>query len=309
MRKPRALRAGDRVAVVAPASAFKRDEFDAGVSELASLGFEPVYDESVFRREWYVAGTADLRANAIAAAWRDPSIAAVIGVRGGYGSVQVLPQLDPALARESRKAFIGYSDLTSLLIFLIQKSQLVAFHGPMLAGRLGKGAEGYDRASFLNALTRCEPLGELAPAGLETVNRGEARGIVVGGTLTQIVSSLGTPFAFDPPAGHILFVDEVNERPYRLDRMMTQLRLSGILGRAAAVVFGELPSCDEPGGEPGARVVVADLMRDFPGPVLFGLPSGHTIGPAITLPMGVAGHVIADGAPRLIIEEAAVTRD
>ena len=306
MLKPRALVSGDRLAVVAPASAFKREEFDRGIAEIRSLGFEPVYDETVFARCRYVAGSAELRAAAIHAAWRDPSIAGLIGVRGGYGSAQVLPLLDKAEARRAGKPFVGYSDLTAILTFLTLNCEMAAFHGPMLAGRLARGAEGYDRASFLGALTRREPMGELAPAGLETIRPGEARGTLYGGTITQLLASLATPFAFDPPPRCILFLDEVAERPYRLDRMITQLRQSGLLARAAAVVLGELPRCDEPSGDPTARVVMTDLFRDFPGPVLIGFPSGHTVGPAMTLPFGVSCRVVGDAHPRLVIEESAV---
>ena len=118
MKKPRALRSGDRLAVVAPASAFKREDFDRGIAELRQLGFEPVYDESVFARQGYLAGSAATRARALQAAWCDPTVAGIIGVRGGYGSAQVLPLLDPHEAARSAKAFIGYSDLTALLTFL-----------------------------------------------------------------------------------------------------------------------------------------------------------------------------------------------
>jgi muramoyltetrapeptide carboxypeptidase len=176
----------------------------------------------------------------------------------------------------------------------------------MLAGRLSRGAEGYDERSFLRALTAPEPLGELGAPSLETIREGEAIGPLVGGTLTQIVTSLGTPFAFDPPAGHVLFLDEVGERPYRLDRMVTQLRQAGLLARAGAIVIGELPGCDEPSGDPNGRTVMADLFHDFPGPVLLGFPSGHTTGPAVTLPLGVSCRVVADHHPRLVIEESAV---
>ena len=306
MIKPRALAPGDRIAVVAPASAFKRDEFDRGIEELRRLGFDPVYDETVFDRQRYVAGAAHTRAEAIRRAWTDPSIAAVIGVRGGYGSAQVLPLLNPDTARASAKPFIGYSDVTSVLTFLTMTCGMVAFHGPMLAGRLGRGEAGYDRASFLTALTSAQPLGEMTAPELETIRPGEASGPLFGGTMTQLLSSLATPYAFDPPQGSLLFLEDVGERPYRLDRMMTQFQQAGILGRAAGIVLGELPDCDEPGGDPTARAVIADLLRDFHGPVLIGFPSGHTTGPAMTLPLGVRARVVADARPRLVIEEAAV---
>ncbi|HWF83907.1 MAG TPA: LD-carboxypeptidase [Vicinamibacterales bacterium] len=306
MIKPRALQPGDRLAVVAPASPFSRVEFDAGVEEIRRLGFVPVHDDSVFARQRYVAGPAELRAAAIHAAWRDPSIAGVIGVRGGYGSAQLLPLLDREEARRARKPFVGYSDLTAILTFLTIDCGVVAFHGPMLAGRLGRGVNGYDRESLLNAVCRREPMGELPAPALESIRSGEAAGPLLGGTLTQLLASLATPFAFDPPKGHVLFLDEIGERPYRLDRMVTQWRQAGLLSRASAVVIGELPKCDEPTGEPSARAVMADLFQDFPGPVLIGFPSGHTVGPATTLPFGVACRVVGGGKPKLVIEESAV---
>ena len=306
MVKARALQVGDRLAIVAPASPFSRDEFDEGLAELRRLGFEPVYDPSVFALRGYVAGEPAVRAAALQAAWRDPSIAGLIAVRGGYGSVQLLPLLDPADVRRARKPFVGYSDLTSLLMFVTLGCGLVSFHGPTLAGRLSQGASGYDRDSFLKALCGREPIGELASPEMEIVRAGEVRGPLLGGTMTQLLGSLGTPFAFDPPPGYVLFLDEIAERPYRLDRMVTQLRQSGLLARASAVVVGELPKCDEPSGGPTARAVMADLLAGFDGPVVIGFPSGHTTGPAITLPFGVDCRVIAEGRPRLVIEEAAV---
>lgn len=307
MRKPRALVPGDRLAVVAPASAFDREQFDAGIDELRALGFDPVYDETIFARQRYLAGPAALRAAALNAAWSDPSVAGIIAVRGGYGSAQVLPLLDRALAGRSAKVLVGYSDVTALLTFHTLGCGVVSFHGPMLVGRLGRREAGYDRDSFLRALSRPEPLGELRPEGLETIRPGEAAGPLLGGTLTQLLASLGTPFAFEPPDGCVLLLEDVAERPYRLDRMLTQARQAGWLARARAVVIGQLPQCDEPGGDVTARAVVGDLFADFPGPVVFGFPTGHTIGPAMTLPLGVTCRVIADTHPRIVIEEAAVS--
>ena len=307
MRKPRALKPGDRIAVVAPASAFARAEFDAGVSELRSLGFDPVYEDSVFERRAYAAGSAATRAAAFARAWRDPDIAALIAVRGGYGSVHLLPLLGESLLLGEPKAFIGYSDNTSLLSWLTLIGGIVSFHGPMLEGRLARGEAGYDRTTFIRCLCRPEPADEISHPQVEVLHSGEAAGLLIGGTLTQLCASLGTPYAFDPPAGCVLFLDEVAERPYRLDRMLTQLYLSGILSRASALVFGELPRCDEPGGSPTAREVVEELTRGFRGPILYGLPSGHTAGPTLTLPFGVRARVLTAPRPSLVIEEAAVT--
>jgi muramoyltetrapeptide carboxypeptidase len=305
MLTPRALRPGDRIAVVSPASPFDRATFDQGLGEIRALGFEPVYDESVFARRAYVSGAPELRADAIRRAWRDDRVAALIAVRGGYGSAQLLPLLDPEEARRAAKPFIGYSDMTALLMFLTLRCGVVSFHGPMLDRRLSAGADGYDRETFCRALSTASPMGALTAPGLVTLRRGEASGMLLGGTMALLLASLGTPFAFDPPAGYVLFLDEVGERPYRLDRQLTQFRQAGLLDRASAIVVGELPRCDEPSGITG-RQVMADLLSSFHGPVLFGFPSGHTVGPTMTLPFGVRCRVVAGDEPSLIIEEAAV---
>lgn len=303
--KPRRLRSGDRIALVAPASPFKREELDAGVAELARLGFEATYDDRVFARRRYVAGDPEVRASALHDAWNDPSVSGLIAMRGGYGSAQVLPLLDPAVMRNAAKVFVGYSDVTTLLWFHFRHG-LVSFHGPMIERRLAAGEGAYHRDSFLRAVQDPSPLGELRPPQLEALKPGEAEGVLVGGTLTQMTTSLGTPWAFDPPEGCLLFVEDVGERPYRIDRMLTQLAHAGILARVSGLIIGELPSCDEPGGEPCIRDVLIDFFEHFPGPVLFGFPSGHASGPTWTLPFGVRSRIVT-APPTLIVEEAAVS--
>src|SRR5688572_21042446 len=229
MLKPRRLLPGDKVAIVAPASSFLREEFDKGVAEIQRLGFEPVFEESVFAQHGgYLSGDGKVRAHAFLNAWRDPSVRALIAVRGGYGSVHLLPFLEKEDLTKEPKAFIGYSDLTTVLTYLTGRCGIVSFHGPMLDRRLGSGIDAYDRDSFVGALTRAEPLGELRVSQLETFRKGEAVGPLMGGTLVQLIASLGTPYAFDPPEGHVLFLEDVGERPFRIDCMMTQLRLVGI---------------------------------------------------------------------------------
>ena len=303
--KPRAVRPGARIAIVSPASPFTREEFDRGVEELRRLGYEPTYDEDVFAREGYLSGAADVRAAAFSRAWSDPSVAALIAVRGGYGSVQMLPLLDADVIRRTPKLFIGYSDNTSILSWLTCQCGITALHGPMLEGRLAKGAGGYDEASFVGLLRNGAGL-TLSPDGVGVVRGGEAAGPLFGGTMTQLTASLGTPYAFDPPAGCVLLLEEVNERPYRLDRMLMQLRLSGILSRARALVFAEMRGCDEAGGQPGALDVIRTFARDFEGPVITGFPSGHTTGPCWTLPLGVRVRVVTAPLASVVVEESPV---
>jgi muramoyltetrapeptide carboxypeptidase len=254
-----------------PASAFKPEDLEAGVRELQRLGFEAVYDERDLRASVVRGGPAAVRARVLREAWRDPSVAALLAVRGGYGSQQLLPLLEPEVMRHAAKLLIGYSDITALLCWSCAHG-VVSLHGPMIEGRLSSGPAAYDEASFLRATMVAEPMGELAPAGLEAFAPGEASGMVVGGTLAQLVSLLGTPWAFDVPRGAILFLEDVGERPYRIHRMLTQLAQSGMLARAGALVFGEFPRCDEPGGEPRSRTCCASSRAGSRAPCCSAFP-------------------------------------
>jgi muramoyltetrapeptide carboxypeptidase len=305
--KPRAVRPGDRVAIVAPASPFSRDELDRGVAELRQLGYDAVYEESIFDEALFTSGSAETRAAAFRRAWADPEIAALIAVRGGYGSVQLLPLFDFWRPQEMPKLFIAYSDNTSLLSWLTCQCATAALHGPMLERRLAYGETGYDRMSLLK-LMQGEGEGlELEPVGLGVVRKGEAVGPLFGGTITQLVGSLGTPFAFDPPPGSILFLEDVNERPYRIDRMLTQLAQSGILRRAVALVFGEMRGCQDDRGGPSVHDVIQTVAASFSGPVLAGFPSGHTTGPCWTLPLGVRTRIRTTPRTAVVIEESPVS--
>jgi len=309
LRKVRPAGPGSRIGLVAPASPFNQADFEKGLEELRRLGFVPVFDERLFERRGYIAGDAASRTRQLTDFWRRADVDAVMAVRGGYGSLQMLPLLTPAdteLAREARMPFVGYSDVTSLHVWLNTHVGMVSIHGPMIDRRLSDGVAAYDPASFVGSL-RPEPLGELRPDSVEVLKAGEAAGPLFGGTLTQVLASMGTPWAFDPPAGHVLFIDEVGERPYRLDRMLVQLMQTGILARASAVVCGQMPRCDEADATVTARATVADVLSGFPGPILFGFPSGHTTTQLVTLTFGVHARVLAGaGRPGLAIEESPV---
>ncbi len=306
LRRPPALRQGDVVALVAPASPFETDAFDAGVAELAVLGFNPEWHHDLFARRGYVAGAVATRAAGFLRAWQDPRVTAVFGVRGGYGSAQIVSSLDAGTIRATPKAFVGYSDLTTLLTWLVGHCGVIAFHGPTVAGRLGRGADGYDRTSLLAALTVAAPMGELILDGAETLVAGETTGRLLGGTLTQLAAAAGTPYGLTPWDDTILLLEDVGERPYRLDRLVQQVRDAGMLRRVRGLLLGTFPRCDEPGGAVTGRQVLADLFAGFPGPVVFGARTGHVDGPALTLPLGVQARLVTGGTPRLMIEEAAV---
>jgi muramoyltetrapeptide carboxypeptidase len=304
VKRLRRLHPGDRVALVAPASSFPHEELAAGVAELTRLGFEPVFDDTILDKDRFVAGSVETRVKAIMNAWQDDSVAALIAMRGGYGSAQLLPFLDPDILVDGRKALIGYSDVTALLALYLRHG-LVAIHGPMIDRRIAKGPSAYDETSFRAVLMRAAPAGDFAPPELEVLHRGSARGLLMGGTLTQLMASMGTPFAFDPPPGCVLFLEDIGERPYRIHRLLTQAAQAGVFVQATAIVFGEFPGCDEPGGDPAIRDVLREFTAEFRGPVLFNFPSGHTNGATWTLTIGLQVEVTSD-PPALRILEAAV---
>jgi muramoyltetrapeptide carboxypeptidase len=284
--------------VVSPASATNREELDRGLAELQRLGYETVCDPSVFEVGRFSAGSAAVRAEAFRRVWEDPTIAAVIAERGGYGSVHLLPLLDSWRPEMNPKLFIAYSDNTSLMSWLGCQRGVTVLHGPTV-DRLGRGEAAYHRESLLQLAQGRGAGFELQPDGLVILKPGTAAGALFGGTLTLLTASLGTPYAFNPPPGCVLFIEDVNERPYRLDRMLTQLRLSGILAKATGLLFGEMRGCDEPGGKASALDAVRDATLDFEGPVVWGFPSGHTTGPCWTLPFGV--QVTLTTSPRALI--------
>jgi muramoyltetrapeptide carboxypeptidase len=305
MHKPRPLRAGDGIGVVAPGSGSSPDELEAGLAELRRLGFEPRYTGAVNARDLFSAGTPLDRARDFMAAWSDPSVAALVALRGGYGSAQLLPHLDPALIRQAPKLFVGYSDTTALHTWLTCHVGIPSLHGPMLERRLSRGADGYDVASLM-ALA-CGRTGmELTSETAVVIRPGEARGALFGGTLTTLVASFGTPYAFTPPQGCVLFLEDVNERPYRVHRMLTQLDQAGVLRRARAVVFGEMRGCDEPDGRVTAVDAIRHAMAGFAGPIFCGFPSGHTTGPVTTLPLGTAVLAATHPRPLIRVEESPV---
>jgi muramoyltetrapeptide carboxypeptidase len=187
--KYRPLRAGSRVALVAPASPFDRAEFEAGLVELRRLGLEPVFDDSVFDRRGFLAGTPQTRAEALMRAWGREDVDAIVAVRGGYGSVEVLPLLDRDRILKARTAFVGYSDVTSVHVFLACGVGLASLHGPMVEGRLARGVSAYDPAASHEAEKIFGPSLKLATS-LETVKGGEASGPLFGGTMTQLLATL-----------------------------------------------------------------------------------------------------------------------
>ena len=294
--KPRSLRPGDTIGLLAPASPGNAEELEQGVRWLQEHGFQVKLGQSTTYTEGICAGSDAVRVADLHAFFADPSIAGILCVRGGYGSMRLLPQLDYELISRHPKVFMGYSDITALHTVLQQRCHLVTFHGPMAASDFGREPRSeFTCKHALRALTSTVPLGELpappsGPAPFFLVP-GEATGLLCGGNLSLIAATLGTPYELDT-TGRILCLEEVGEAPYRLDRLLTQLHLAGKLQAAAAIVMGVCSNCDGEDDPPGQRT--ADVLHERLGslgkPVLCDVSFGHTPD-KLTLPFGVQGKL------------------
>lgn len=295
VRKPAPLQPGDVVGVVAPAGAVDAEALAAGVGMLEAAGYVVRLGAAAHKRHGYFAGPDDLRVADLHELFRDPDVTAVFAARGGYGSGRLLPLLDFDLLREYPKIFVGHSDTTFLLTALLQRANVVTFHGPMVAGF----PRHPDAAELLLRLLSGERVGWHAAAP-EVVQPGEAEGVLTGGCLSILAAALGTPYAPDT-RGRLLFLEDINEKPYRVDRLLTQLRQAGLFDGVAGVLFGEMLGCEAEEDEAvTVRDVIYDAFADAPFPVAFGLPSGHGSG-TLTLPFGVRARLAGD---RLILLEA-----
>lgn len=306
--KPRALRPGDLVAVAAPAGPVDAERLERGVAELASFGFAVRVAEGVLDRAGFTAGRAALRLHQLHALFEDDAVRAIACARGGAGTLHLLPGLDRALVRAHPKVVLGYSDVTALHLAL-DRFGLPSLHGPMVAWELAAGEPAYDRASLWHGLTgEGEPWAS-RPGALAARRDGEAEGVLRGGCLSLLAASVGTPWAL-ATAGEptILFVEDVDERPYRIDRMLRQLAVSGALDGVVGVVLGEMKGC-APGPDEGYSLeeVVLEAMAPLEVPVAAGLSSGHGSGPNVTLPLGVRASLSCRGGEaRLAALERAV---
>lgn len=284
-----AVKPGDCLAVITPATPFDRELFDAGIRWLEAQGYRVKLDSDVYVQTRYTSGTAEQRAGVIMRALADPEVTGLVAARGGYGSVHVLPHLDLSGFAANPKRIVGCSDLTSLLSFVWQETRVVTYHGPMIAGALGRGPDDETARDFKAVLA-----GGPSPSwsrALEVLVPGDAAGTLLGGCLSLLAPSIGTPYEFDA-AGAILFIEDIREQPYKIDRMLTQLLLAGKFDGVRGVVFGQMEGCDAPQNA-GYRLqdVVKELLRPLGIPVYYGYPSGHSE-PNLTLPLGAQARMI-----------------
>ena len=307
--KPPALRPGDAVGVVAPASNLKRESLEAGCEGLRRAGYRSFYFDSILDQDLYFAGSVQRRIRELEEMFAREEVRAIICARGGYGANYLLEALDLEKIRAHPKIFVGYSDLTCLLTYLSDAIGLVTFHGPMVAKDWAHEG-GVEPDSWQSALAQAAAWDVNVGQGSGVIGLvdGAAEGILYGGCLSILVASLGTPYEINP-AGSILFMEDVAAKPYQIDRMLMQMKLAGKFAGVRGIVFGEMRDCVQIANQGYTlEQVVLRVVGELGVPVAYGVRSGHVSAGNITLPLGVrAGLTVRGGKVELRILEGAVT--
>lgn len=315
--RPPVLHPGDTVGLITPATYVSDpDSLAKAARTMKYFGLKTKLGKNVGKRYGYLGGTDQERLGDLHEMFRDPEVKAVFAIRGGYGSAHLLDRIDYGLIRRNPKIFIGYSDITAMHLAIQRHAGLVTLHGPMVLAEFTD----FTQAWFRRALFDSRPLGvvtgppetnQLRPAHtLRTIRPGKARGRLTGGNLTLVSATMGTPYEIET-RGRILLLEDTDEQPYSIDRMLTQLRLAGKLESAAGIVFGECHECQPREFKPSFEntlslgEVLDDILGKLNLPVLSGLTIGHT-GDQLTLPLGVMAALDADRG-ELTVEEPAVT--
>ena len=283
---PSLLKPGDTLGIVAPASPFDNELFDAGIRTLGDMGFNLSVHRDIYERKGYLAGSDRHRADHLMRVFDDPKIDGIICARGGYGAMRTLQFLDAERISANPKIFVGFSDITALLSFLSAYCRMVCFHGPTIT-TLGKG-EPETRDQLYSVLTQPMPM-SIAAAPARVIRHGSAKGHFLCGNLTLLCHLTGTAFQPDYTGAIILFEDQ-GEAPYRIDRMLTQMRLAGCLDGVGGIALGTFKNC---GTEKDVHAIFADILSGLEIPVVAGFEVGHT-DVNLTVPIGATAQLESD---------------
>jgi muramoyltetrapeptide carboxypeptidase len=293
--KPPALRPGDTVGIVAPASDIKRELLDAGCNTLRRLGYLPFFLDSILSKDRYFAGAVERRAHELQEMFLRDEVRAIVCARGGYGANYLLRNLDLQTIASHPKIFVGYSDITTLLTWFTDAAGLVTFHGPMVANDFAK-SDGFELHSWECALSVSAEwtIDMGSDSGLKALVEGTAEGVLYGGCLSMLAASLGTPYEIRTE-GTVLFIEDVGAKPYQIDRMLMQLKLAGKLDAVRGIIFGEMLDCRQTANQGYTlEEIILRIVGDLGIPVAFGLRSGHVTRSNITLPIGVQAALRVD---------------
>src|SRR5215831_2558803 len=292
--KPNALKPGDTIGVVAAASNIKKDLLEQGCRELEALGFKTHWRPDITSSFRYFSGPHERRIGEFMEMLRSPDIAAIFCARGGYGSGHLIPRLDRDTVCANAKIINGSSDITILLNW-IERCGVVSFHGPMVATAIREGEYGYDRATLVDLLQSKQTV-RFPTQGSSVLRPGIAEGRLIGGCLSLVVATLGTRHEIDTRDA-ILVLEDLDTKPYQIDRMITHLKQAGKFDHVRGVVFGEMMNCMQHTNQGYTlQEVLMDLLSEFSFPVLYGFPTGHTSRPNVIVPFGVRARLDL-GAP------------
>lgn len=299
--KPPALEKGDTIGIAASASPFDLDEFKHGKTHLEKMGFKVYHRPDIFEKKSYLAGTDARRADELLELLKNPEIKGIFFARGGYGLMRILSTIDGEILKIPPKIVMGYSDITALLVYLYQKYGWVTFYGPVVAKDLSSPLHEMILKYLQDAVTETKALGPFAFDEVTSNGKGTAEGVLVGGCLSLVRSLLATPYELNMD-DKIVFLEDINEKPYAVDRMLTQLVLAGRLKKVKGIIFGNFVN----GGDAvHFQETALDVLKDFKGPILFNFPAGH--GPLkVTLPLGVRVRVSAMDKKLEYLESACI---
>ena len=296
--RPTRLKPGDTIGIVAPAGPFDPQKFMKGKTVLESMGFQTFFDEGIFQKHGFLAGTDIQRSDQVNRLFADPSVQAIVCARGGYGSMRILPFLDFETIQTHPKIFLGFSDVSALLSILYDRCGLVTFHGPLVT-TLAKATEKTIMA-MKTALTSDVSL-ELIPEDSSVIKTGVCSGILTGGNLTTLCHLIGTPYAPNFK-GKILLLEDVGEMPYRIDRMLTQMKLTGCFNEIAGLILGTFKEC---GQLYEVVEIFNNIFEEADIPILAGFDMGHGEH-NLTVPMGLGATLDTDKKRLLFYEPATV---
>ncbi|MCX7688249.1 MAG: LD-carboxypeptidase [Fimbriimonadales bacterium] len=307
--KPRAISPGDTIGVVSPSGPMTEADLEKGLEPFRQRGYKIVLGEHVLARRGYLAGTDEQRARDLMAMFVRDDVDAVICSRGGYGAARIIPYLDPAVFRNHPKIFAGYSDITVLHLWLQRHVGLVSFYAPMPI-TMTREIPAHAMEVFWRALEQPEPLGELPTwqAPYRTLVPGKAQGTLTGGCLCLMADSIGTPYEIDT-RNAIVFIEDVDEAPYRLDAMINHLKLAGKWDACRGIAFGEDTRWEQHVKEGESNLTPDEILDDYfkplGKPAFAGFPFGHIKDP-LTLPYGVLAELDAERGVVSVLESATV---
>lgn len=294
MIRPKHLQKGDKVALIAPSGPVIKERIKPAIEVVKNLGLIPILGKSSEVSRGFLAGDDKTRADDVNMMFKNKEIKGIFAMRGGYGAARILDMLDLDMIKNNPKVFVGYSDITALHIVFNQMCNFMTFHGPMVATELYKGADEYTLNSLKRNIFISAPLGVIKNPDckkFKTLVKGHSEGILTGGNLSLLTSSIGTKYEIDTK-GKILFIEEVDETPYKVDRMLLQLKQSGKFKDASGIVLGQFSRCESENLERSLTLkeVFKDLIVDENKPVIYDVECGHST-PTMTIPMGAYAKI------------------